>query len=81
MNVCQYEIPLSGRNFHYGKDHIGHYDTYLYFEKHSPYTESFNRKILILHHMGVLFVNQARFVAEIQSSDCYVSLENIDLIK
>ena len=59
-NVCQYDIRLKGRNLYFSQETVGDYMTYVYFPKGFPYTEKFNRKILLLHDLGFVSYNHKK---------------------
>ena len=80
-SICQHSISLNGRNFYYSKDHVGNYFTHFLFPKYSPYTEVFNRKILLLQDMGLSYKNQEIFLVENDSQRCHQYEEDIELVK
>ena len=55
--ICNYDIDLADRKVYYSQDTVGNYYTYMYFRKGYPYTESFNRKILLLQEMAIINMN------------------------
>ena len=69
--ICQDSIDMKGRNFHFSRETMGYYNTFLYFQKGSMYIESFNRKILQLHAMGIIEQNHIRFVNREARNDCF----------
>ena len=61
-DICQHSLDLQGRNLYYSHQTIGDYNTYHYLAKNSIYTELFNRKIILLHDMGIIRHNHLRFL-------------------
>ena len=74
-NICQHEIDLMGRKMYYSKETIGDYNTYMYFQKGSITTEALNRKILLLHELGIIQMNQRRYVNNAARPSCYEKKE------
>ena len=74
-NVCQHSIDLRGRKLYYSRQTIGDYNTYLYLNKKSVYTEKLNRKILTLQDMGIIQMNNRRFINEGTKRKCHLTDE------
>ena len=70
-NICKYGIDLDNRKMYYSKETVGDYNTHMYFQKKAPYTETFNRKILLLQDTGIIKMNQRRFFQNTTKSSCY----------
>ena len=71
-HICHHDIDLRGRNMHYSTETLGDYNTYLYFRKGYVHTESFNRKILLLHDMGFILNHHRKFVADSTKDSCKI---------
>ena len=71
-NICRYSLDMNGRQLYYSKDTLGDYNTHIYLQKNSIYTEIINRKILILQDMGIINHHQRRFANKEKSRECYI---------
>ena len=81
-SVCYDSLHLQNRSFFYSKETIGDYNTYLYFRKGSEYTEAFNRKILLLQDMGIIYQNHRWFLTQNGLKRCQPEENNeLELIK
>ena len=69
--TCHNSVNLHGRKFHYSKDTLGYYNTFLYFKKGSRYVESFSRKILLLQDMGIINQNHIWFLIQNDLRRCH----------
>ena len=81
-SLCHDPIKLDGRKLFFSEENIGGYFAFLYFRKGWPYTEAFNRKILILQDMHIIQQNHHRFIIENDSRKCHLQEEEShELIK
>ena len=75
-NICRSSLDLAGRKIYYSKETIGDYNTHIYLQKNSVYTEIINRKILILQDMGIINHHQRRFANKERRLECHIEQED-----